>query len=210
MKSLLVSFFLILSIYSSAQGKYENAMLAALKQSDSTVSQSELLSLSNRFERIAMAEKDKWLPYYYAAMMHVRYVFSLEDKSQADILIDKAEQLAMKADSLSPANSEISCLKSMIASCRLVVDPMNRYMTFGTVSSRELDNAISQDPFNPRPHLLRGQGIRFTPEQFGGGCANAISHLETAYSKFNEFKPQSELHPSWGLNITRDLIKDCK
>lgn len=210
MKNLMIILLMCLSLTSFAQDRYETAMLAALKVADTVNSPSGLLAIGNRFERIAAAEKDKWLPYYYSSMMHVRQIFMMQDKSQADPLIDKAEALALMADSLSPLNSEVSCLKSMIASCRLTVDPMSRYMTYGTISSREIDNGISQDPSNPRPHLLRGQGLKYTPEQFGGGCTNALPHLEEAIRKFDSFKPGSDLHPSWGKNLAENLIKECK
>ena len=98
----------------------------------------------------------------------------------------------------------------MIASCRMLVDPMSRYMTYGQVSAREIENAITQDSLNPRPHFLRGQGLRYTPEQFGGGCANALPHLEIAVVLFSTFKPQTERHPAWGVNIANQLIIDCK
>jgi hypothetical protein len=83
-------------------------------------------------------------------------------------------------------------------------------MSYGTISSREIDNSIAQDSTNPRPHLLRGQAMRYTPEQFGGGCTNALPHLEEALRKFEAFKPVSELHPSWGRNLAEGLINECK
>ena len=73
-----------------------------------------LLSVANNFERIALAEKNQWLPYYYAAFCQVNYGFMEKDKSKVDAYADRATQLISKADSLSPNNSEISCIKSMI------------------------------------------------------------------------------------------------
>lgn len=208
--TILVAMFTIMSA-GAQSNRYMSAMQAGLNAMDSSFKDpANLLSLSNRFERIAIAEKEQWLPYYYAAFLQVNYAFRLEDKTKTDVVIDKAEALLQKADSLSPLNSEISCLKSMIASSRLMVDPMSRYMIYGPVSAREIDKAIAQDPSNPRPHLLRGQGLKYTPEQFGGGCANALIHLETAKEKFTTFKPQSEIAPMWGMEMTSSLIDDCK
>src|SRR6187200_32243 len=90
-----------------------------------------LLIVANNFERIAAAEKNQWLPYYYAAFCQVNYGFMEKDKSKVDAYADRATQLISKADSLSPNNSEISCVKSMIASCHMLVDPMTRYMEYG-------------------------------------------------------------------------------
>jgi len=191
--------------------KYTKAMKANIAAIDSSFrNHTNLLTLANAFERIAMAEKNQWLPYYYAAFLQVNYGFIDADKSKTDMVADKAEALINKADSLSPGNSEISTIKSMIASCRLMVDPMTRYMEYGPESSSNLEKAMTQDPSNPRPYLLKGQGLKYTPEQFGGGCKTATEQLETAIAKFATFKPASELHPVWGEAIAQRMLEECK
>jgi hypothetical protein len=90
-----------------------------------------------------------------------------------DAIADKATELIAKADSLNPNNSEISCIKSMIASCHMMVDPMTRWQQYGMESSSNMQAAMTQDPTNPRPYFLKGQGLKYTPEQFGGGCTTA-------------------------------------
>ena len=52
----------------NAQSKYETGMTKAMAQFEAAKTTSELLSASAMFERIADAEKDEWLPYYYAAL----------------------------------------------------------------------------------------------------------------------------------------------
>jgi hypothetical protein len=169
-----------------------------------------LLAVANNFERIAIAEKTQWLPYYYAAFCQVNYGFMETDKTKVDGYADRATHLINKADSLAPNNSEISCIKSMIASCHMLVDPMTRYMEYGKASSENLEAAIAQDPTNPRPHYLKGQGLRYTPEQFGGGCKTALPEFQTAMSKYEKFNPAGELYPNWGKPQVEQLIKDCK
>lgn len=213
MKRIFITGSLVLLAFSaSAQsGRYAGAMKANIKAMDTSFNNpASLLALANTFERIGAAEKTEWLPYYYAAFLQVNYGFMIQDKSKTDVIADKAEQLINKADSLSPANSEISTIKSMIASCRLMVDPMSRYMEYGPVSNAELEKAIQQDPLNPRPYYLKGQGLKFTPEQFGGGCKPATIAFEKALQAFSAFKPASELHPDWGAVRTKQLLDDCK
>jgi hypothetical protein len=170
----------------------------------------ELLSLANKFERIANAEKNQWLPYYYAAYCQVNYGYMSPDKSKTDEIANKATELIDKAAVLEPNNSEISCIKSMIASCHLMVDPMNRYMEYVPESQKNLEAAMQQDPTNPRPEMLIGQGLKYTPEQFGGGCRNALEKLEAAAKKFESFKPVSALHPNWGKEYNQKVIDECK
>ena len=169
-----------------------------------------LLSLANNFERIATAEKNQWLPYYYAAYCQVNYTYMEQDKSKIDAIADKATMLIDKADSLQPKNSEISCIKSMIASSHMMVNPMQRYMEYGPESASNLEAAMQQDPTNPRPEYLKGQGLKYTPEQFGGGCATAKPVLQSALDKYSTFKPASELHPNWGKQRVELMISECK
>jgi hypothetical protein len=211
-KSILFLSVLLVSVYSFAQSeKYIAAMKNNITAIDTSFKNPQnLLGLANNFERIALAEKNQWLPYYYAAYCQVNFTYMEQDKSKIDAIADKATWLINKADSLQPANSEISCIKSMIASCRMMVNPMQRYMEFGPVSALQLENAIQQDPSNPRPYFLKGQGLKYTPEQFGGGCKTAIEQLQTAMDKFAAFKPASEISPNWGMKRTEMILNECK
>lgn len=210
-KSFLLSSLILLSLLSFAQSdKYIAAMKNNLLGLDTSFrNPANLLAAGNNFERIATAEKNQWLPYYYAAYCQVNYGFMLQDKSKTDGYADKATALINKADSLMPKNSEISCIKSMIASCHMMVNPMVRYMQYGQESTSEMENAMEQDPSNPRPYLLKGQSLKYTPEQFGGGCKTAKPELQTALDKYMVYKPASELHPVWGLERTQQLMKEC-
>jgi hypothetical protein len=191
--------------------KYTAAMKANLSALDTSFKNpANLLAMANNFERIASAEKNQWLPYYYAAYCQVNYGFFEQDKTKVDAIANKAGELISKADALNPNNSEISCIKSMIATCHLMVNPMQRYMEYGQESADHMDAAIKQDPSNPRPYLLKGQNLKFTPAEFGGGCSTAKPELQTALDKFAAFKPASELHPNWGKARVEDLMKDCK
>ena len=169
-----------------------------------------LLDLANKFERIATAEKTQWLAYYYAALCQVNYSYMEQDKTKIDAIADKATELIDKADALQSNNSEISCIKSMIASSHMMVNPMQRFMEYGQEAQSFIDAATKQDPTNPRPEYLKGQGLKYTPEQFGGGCANAKPVLQSALAKYGTFKPASEIHPSWGKQRVELLISECK
>lgn len=169
-----------------------------------------LLDLANKFERIATAEKTQWLAYYYAALCQVNYTYMEQDKTKIDAIADKASELIDKADVLQPNNSEISCIKSMIASAHMMVNPMQRFMEYGPEAQSFIDAAMQQDPTNPRPEYLKGQGLKYTPEQFGGGCATAKPVLQSSLAKHNAFKPASEIHPNWGKQRVEMLIGECK
>ncbi len=210
-KLIIVTFLLSLSFVSFCQSeKYIAAMKNNIAAIDTSFrNPANLLALANNFERIANAEKNQWLAYYYAAFCQVNYGFMEQNKDKVDAVADKATDFINKADSLMPNNSEISCIKSMIASCHMMVNPMQRYMEYGPESSSNMEKAMQQDPTNPRPYYLKGQGLKYTPEQFGGGCKTAKPELQTSLDKYAAFKPASELHPNWGKGQVEMLIKEC-
>jgi hypothetical protein len=190
--------------------KFTKAMTTAIAQWDSAKNADDMLSIAATFERIAEAEKTQWLPYYYASLGQVLYAFMKNDMANNDALAGKAETLLTKADGLQPNNSEISCIKSMIATLRMLVNPQQRWQQYGAVIQQELDNAKKQDPANPRPYYLQGQNLRNTPEQFGGGCNSAKPLLEEAVKKFEAFKPASGIAPNWGKDQAEKVLATCK
>jgi hypothetical protein len=190
--------------------KYTNAMTKTIAQMDSSKTADDMLAASAGFERIGDAEKNQWLPYYYASLSEVIYAFMKGDMSNNDALAGKAEQLLAKADGLQPNNSEISVIKAMIATLRMLVNPQQRWQQYGAVIQQELDNAKKQDPTNPRPYYLQGQNLRNTPEQFGGGCTTAKPILEEALKKYEAFKPASGISPHWGKDRVEQTLAGCK
>jgi len=213
MKKLFLSTVVVFStiVLFAQNEKYTAAMKKNLVAMDTSFKNpSDLLNVANNFERIAVAEKTQWLPYYYAAFCQVNYGFLLQDKDKVDGFADKAALLIAKADSISPNNSEISCIKSMIATCHMMVNPQQRWQEYGQASAGNIEAAMQQDPANPRPDYLKGQGLVYTPEQFGGGCKTAKPILETAMEKYASFKPLSELSPNWGKKQVEGLLKGCQ
>lgn len=212
MKKIIIAaaFMLIGSGLYAQSEKYMKAMQANLAVLDTSYKNpQDLLSVAGSFERIAEKEKNQWLPYYWAGYCQVIYCYMLQDKSAVDPNADRAEKLLNKADSLQPKNSEISCVFSMLATARMLVDPSTRYMQYGMLADNYLGKAILQNPENPRPYFLRGQGLRHTPEQFGGGCKTAIDLLTQAAEKFKTFKAASDIDPNWGEKQNQKLIDDC-
>jgi hypothetical protein len=208
-------FIAVLSLAIATQGfaqseKFTKAMTTAIAQWDSAKTADDMQSISATFERIAEAEKTQWLPYYYASLSQVIYGFMKNDMANNDAFAGKAETLLTKADGLQPNNSEISCVKSMIATLRMLVNPQARWQQYGATIQTELENAKKQDPSNPRPYYLQGQNLRNTPEQFGGGCNSAKPLLEEAVKKFEAFKPVSDIAPSWGKAQTEKVLATCK
>jgi len=206
MKKILLSFFAIASfcftLTAQETDKYTRAMETNVPVIDTLRNSAQLVALSATFERIAEAEKTKWLPYYYAALAQVNAAYFLGEGNmkadKTDPMADKAEAFISKADALSPNNSEVYVVKKMVASLRMMGDPMTRYMQYGPMAEEALATAIKLNPENPRIYLLQGQDKFYTPEQFGGSKTEAKALFQMADKKYTVFKPKSSIDPVWG------------
>jgi hypothetical protein len=209
MKKVLLLGTLIFSVaLTNAQSeKYTVAMKKNIALLDSAISKGILKEVANNFERIGDAEKNQWLPYYYASYATVMNAFTTQDKSSVDGIADKAEELITKAETLAGSpNSEIYVIKSMIASAHMMVDPQTRWMQYGQASANNITKAKELDPTNPRPVYLEGQAKFYTPESFGGGKAPAKELFQKAIIMFDAFKPATDLSPAWGKATTEYFL----
>jgi hypothetical protein len=214
MKKVILSLFLscfLLATHAQSE-KYIKAMQPKVAAMDTTHSMEVLKDLSASFERIGDAEKTQWLPYYYAALAEINtgYMLSMgKTGNTADVLdpiADKAESLLNKAEALNKDNSEIYIVRKMIATLRMMPDPMNRYMTYGPLAQEALETAKRLNPENPRVYLLEGQDKFYTPEQYGGSKAEAKKLFEEAQKKYEAFKPATDLDPTWGKSMIKYFL----
>lgn len=209
MKQLLVIVSMFFIGMAAAQTKYESAMAKGLEQFKSAKTAEDMTAASSFFERIGDAEKDKWLPYYYAA--YANYITAwMNPKADKDKVAEKSNDLITKAEALEANNSELFCLRQMTATLQMIVDPMSRWQSYGTQASNAIENAIKADPKNPRSYYLKGQSLMNTPEAFGGGKEVAKKLFEKAVELYKDFQPASPLHPSWGKPEAEKLLAACQ
>jgi hypothetical protein len=206
---IILSAILSLLIISGAytQDKYEAGMKSNLAKMDECKKANDYLKVANGFERIAAAEKNKWLPYYYGALCCVLANYSDSSKTIKEIYLDKAEKFLNTADSLDQNNSEIYTLKGMIAQARMQIDPMSRWQKYGAEANNNFTKAMVIDTLNPRPEYLIGVGIFYTPKQFGGGSAAAKPILEKSLMKYEQFVPENDIMPRWGKKLVEQYLK---
>jgi hypothetical protein len=190
-----------------AEDKYEIEMKKNLEKIADCKTASDFMKVANNFERIAAAEKDKWLPYYYSAFVYVLASYVDSSNGRKDIYLDKSDQFIKVADSLQPNNSEVYTLKGMITQARMQVDPMNRWQKYGADATKYFTRAMEIDTLNPRPEYLIGVGIFYTPKQFGGGPTAAKPILEKSLMKFEQFIPENDIMPKWGKEQVMDYLK---
>lgn len=215
--SLLVASVMMTTAFAQSE-KYTKAMEALVPSVDTTRSVEGVTSLANSFERIGNAEKTQWLPFYYAAYCNVMAgTFSLpqdgsfgDNSSITDPYADKAENLLNKAIEIVKGNTEIYCVQKMIHGLRMMGNAMSRFMTEGPQADAALAKAKEANAGNPRIYILEAQDKFYTPEQFGGSKADAKILFEKAQGLFETYKPESTIHPNWGLPTTKYFLLQLK
>lgn len=210
MKKVLMLAFVLLAGLAKAQegGKYEAGMTKALAQMKDAKTLEDYTAVSALFERIGDAEKDKWLPYYYAA--YANYITGWVDaKGDKDKIGEKSLRLIDKAEMLE-TNSELYCLRNMVLGLQMMVDPASRWQSYGMQANAALEKAKTADPNNPRVYFLEGQSKFYTPEAFGGGKKAALPKFEKSVELYGTFKPASPLHPDWGKQEALDMVEKCR
>jgi hypothetical protein len=160
------------------------------------------LICANQFERIARAEQERWLPYYYSAYSLVLLSFEESDGEQKDLLLDRAQQNLDQALELKPDESEIYVLQAFLYPSRILVDPMGRGMLYMEKMFAALEKARTLDEDNPRIYFLEGVNTLNLPPAMGGGPEAALPILLEARKKFQEFECKDPLWPTWGEETT--------
>lgn len=202
MKTTITILFTLLFLFVQSQGNlYQQAIQNALNKLGQSTMADDFISAANTFERISTAEPGEWLPLYYAAYAYIVPTFAMEDASQKDQYLDKAQQFLDKAFKIAPDESELFALQAFLYPGRITVDPMNRGMEYMPKMNAALDKAIKLNPENPRSYYLRAITLLNMPEQFGGGAEVARPLFEKAKEKFDKFEPASPIHPNWGKEI---------
>ncbi|HPH36462.1 MAG TPA: hypothetical protein PL108_02300 [Sediminibacterium sp.] len=209
MKKIILAVALFTTLGLNAQTKYESAMQNGFSKMKESKTADDMSAVASFFERVGDAEKTQWLPYYYAARNYTIAAF-MNPTADKDKAAEKVKDLIAKAEAIEKANAEIFCLKQQVAVMQLVVDPMSRWQSYGAVAAEAIAKAKAIEPNNPRPYLLEGQYLMNVPEAFGGGKAIAKKLFEKSVELFGNYKPASQLHPSWGKEQAEQLLAACQ
>ncbi len=183
---------------SGQDDKYLNAMLTSMESMDNASDKEDYLKCASQFERIATAEKTKWMPYYYGANSLIILSFEESDGDQKDLILDRAQEMLDKAFELAPEESELHALQAFLYPSRILVDPMGRGMLYMEKMFLSLETAKALNPDNPRIYFLEGVNKANLPPAMGGGPEVAKPVLELASAKFKTFKNEDPLWPGWG------------
>lgn len=182
--------------------------LGTLRAAETSVA---LQKASNQFQRIAKLKPNEWLPYYYQSLALTR--MSFRDKEKGDELADEAQRILEMAQPLAKDakdKAEIKTMQGMIYTAKLVVDPMSRGQLYGAMSGKAYQEALQLDPTNPRAKLMAIQGKMGAAQFFKQDLAPFIAQTKELLAKWDNFKPSSRLHPSWGKKMAEQIVSTKK
>lgn len=205
----LAAFFITISTFAQSP-RYTEMMENTIAEMEATRDGEELKNIANKFERVASAEGKEWLPYYYHSLCNVKMALAAMEKNESDKLgayVEKAQASLDKAKGLTKNNSELETMQGYVYMANIWESPMVKGATYGPKATTCFEKAMELDPKNPRPYLLKGQNLFFTPEFFGGGAKKAQPLFKTAQEKFDTFEPATSISPKWGASTNAYFLE---
>lgn len=206
MTKLITAITLFICSLLSAQTQFEQGMGKAFglwKEGKNT-------EASDLFERIAAAEKTSWLPNYYVALVNTTSAFKTQDKTQIDLLLNKAQNALNVEMAKDSNNAELYVLQALIYTAWVVADPMTNGMKYSAKTMEMYNKAEAIAPENPRVVFGKADfqlgGAKWTGVDTKPLCAQ----VDKAIALFATFKPETPFSPKWGLDRALEVQKTCK
>ncbi len=204
---ILVAIILCSSLISGFSASYEETMGQTLQKMYQSQSQTELTDIAGQFERIGQAEKNKWLPGYYAAYSYVSIIFfnyELANEVKTELL-SKAQKNIDNILKIESNESEIYVLQALVYQMSMLT-PEDGYK-YSTLANEALGKAEKFNANNPRIYYLKGLNYYYTPKEYGGGADVAKPLFEKADQLFKNTSEVASLLPSWGKEHNIQLLQ---
>ncbi|MFC2089342.1 hypothetical protein ACFLT1_01095 [Bacteroidota bacterium] len=204
--NLILIVILVCSISNAQNKPYYDAMSQTIEQLGKNSENDNYQKCSDKFERIAVAEKDEWLPYYYASYSCILMSFNEYDGEKKDKILDRAQLMLDAAFNITKDESELYALQAFLYPSRIIVDPMARGLVYIEKCFASLETAKALNPENPRAYFLLAINKLNMPPSMGGGPEVAIPLFQEAEKKFKAFHSDDPLWPSWGEEANRNEL----
>jgi hypothetical protein len=194
----------------SLDNKYAELMAKNIQTVYSAQAITDLQAAVNTFERIGVAEKTKWEPYYYAGFGYIMMANIEKEATKKDVYLDQALLAVKKAKEINPKDSEIIALEGFVHMIRVTVDPAARGQQYSGLAMQTFGQAVAINPDNPRALALKAQMEYGTAQFFGSSSAEACASNEAALQKFATFKSDNPFAPQWGKGMAEQMKEKCK
>ena len=206
MKKTLLLIGCVISWGAMAQDQYTKGMQKAF----SLWEEGKIAEASNLFERIALAEEDNWIPYYYAAQVNAVSCFGLKDEVLLTQRLEKAKEIVDIAKRLSPDNAELLVQEATINMAWIVFDGATYGMTLSGKNTQLYQEALALAPDNPRVVFSKAEWDMGSARYFGKDTTPYCKDVEKALELFATFESDVPFYPSWGADRAQRVLGECK
>ena len=205
MKKAITFLVLLTASFAFAQSKYEKGMQKAFQ----LWGEGKTTEASNMFERIATAEPDNWLPYYYVSQVNAVISFGEKDETKITQQLNKAQEFVDLAKAISPENPEILVQQALTYTAWIAFDGATYGMTHSGKVAALYEKAIALAPENPRVVFSKAEWDMGSARYFGQDTKPFCKDVERSIALFDGFEAASDFHPNWGKDRAEMLLKNC-
>ena len=184
MKHLVVLLAILISSTAMAQSKYEQGMTKAFE----LMEQDKMDEASNLFQRIATAEKENWLPYYYVAQVEILKVWQNweeRDETMLKAQTAKAQEYIDTANSFTIDNVYTMYLQAQVHTIWVADDGMKYGMSLSPKVVQLYEKALKLEPNNPMLILSKAEWDMGGAAFFGTSTEPYCKEIERAMTLFS-------------------------
>ena len=200
---LLLAFVCIANV--TAQTQYEKGMTKAFELWENQKN----TEATQLFERIATAEKDNWLPPYYAATIGIINAFNIKDETVLTAELNKAKVFLDAANKISENNPEIMMSYALLNTAYIAFDGQKYGMRLSGTNTAIYKKALAIAPNNPRVILGKAEWDMGAAKFFGQPIEPFCNDVKRAIELFKKEEQTIKFYPYSGLDRAEKIILDC-
>lgn len=208
MKTFLTAVVLLVTISLSAQSKYERGMAKALELWD----ENKMDEAGHIFERIATAEKNEWLPDYYVAQIQVLKCWDAWEERDETILkanLDKAQEYINNIKTKAKDEPYAKHMQAQLYTVWVAHDGMKYGMKYSGIVGQLYSQILDAQPENPIFMLNKAEWEMGAARYFETPIDAQCKAIERAIELFPTFKPETQFHPTFGLERAKEVQESC-
>lgn len=205
MNKIITLIILVFTVNISAQTQYEKGMTKAFE----LWSANKTTEAAQLFERISKAEKDNWLPSYYAATIEILESFQIKDEAQLTAKLTKAQEFLDTAKSISPENPEILITQALLNVAYIVFDGQKYGMTMSMKNAALYEKALKLAPNNPRVILSKAESDMGAARFFGQSTEPFCNDVKRAIKLGKEEKINEKFYPRFNVQRAEQVLQKC-
>ncbi|WP_299208533.1 hypothetical protein [uncultured Dokdonia sp.] len=208
MKTMITLALLCIATLGNSQSAYEKGMGKAFE----LWNENKLDEAANLFERIAAAEEEQWLPDYYTAQIYVLKCWNTwEDQTEATLKpnLDKAQEHINNMLTIDKDNPYAKQMQAQLYTVWVAYDGAKYGMKYSGKVSELYAKAQAAERENPIFILNKAEWDMGAARYFGSDTTPYCKEIKRAIDLFATFKPETEFHPSYGLDRAQEAYAEC-